>query len=242
MDKVNKPDFPLPSGQLSVGQAWFLSVGTGLAASIASLLVLPFFTGVAFILVMVLVTFVYSVPWFEVRKSPWLPKFMGISTRGVLVPAISYIGACTSIGSHMGHPEHLGFILSFATLFCIGMNTFEDIPDIDGDKLSGYASIAQRLGPFATSYICLGSFFLAYVAIVLWQVIAPHLFSLVIGISTSLLLLVLFCFRFNQLIKRVHYDVADVAQAKSFYRFLWQLYCIQYLLLPFLFEHPLGLV
>ena len=46
VDKINKPDFPLPSGQISVGQAWFLSVGTGLAASIASLLVLPFFTGV----------------------------------------------------------------------------------------------------------------------------------------------------------------------------------------------------
>jgi homogentisate phytyltransferase/homogentisate geranylgeranyltransferase len=115
------------------------------------------------------------------------------------------------------------------------MNTFEDIPDIEGDRRYGYASIAQELGPVKTAYICLAAFFLAYTILIFLQLLSPHLFNISLGILGSATLLALFCFRFGQLIDRIQTDVTTV---KLFYRFLWQLYCAQYLLLPILFRYP----
>ena len=235
VDKVNKPHFPLPSGVLSVAQAWVISIGTGLGAILLGFCVLPTSTNIVFSLGMVLVSIVYSVPWFGVRKSAWIPKLMGVFVRGALWPLVSYIGACQIAGGATDHSEYLGFILSFAILFCIGMNTFEDIPDIEGDRRYGYASIAQELGPINTSYICFGAFFLAYTFLIFLQFLSPHLFRISLGILVSATLLSLFCFRFSRLLEKLR---TDIDTAKPFYRFLWQLYCIQYLLLPILFRHP----
>ena len=235
VDKVNKPHFPLPSKALSITQAWFISVGTGAIASLLGFYLLPVATNLPFLIGMLIATITYSVPWFGVRKSIWLPKFIGISFRGALWPMVSYIGACEITRATVDRPEHFGFILSFAVLFCIGMNTFEDIPDIEGDRRLGYASFAQKLGPVRTAYICFGTFLLAYAILILWQFSAPQLFSVSLGVVAIVAFLVLFCFRFRQLIPQLH---TNIAEAKPFYQFLWLLYCAQYLLLPVLFRHP----
>ena len=232
-DKINKPNFPLPSGIISVRFAWVLSISTGLVGTVLAFLVLPIVMGIPFFLGMTIVTIVYSVPRFGVRHSAWLPKFLGIYFRGIFFPMISYIGACEIAGIGPGSPEHLIFILIFAILFCVGMNTFEDIPDLEGDRLHGYASIAQRIGPVPTAYICLGAFTLAYIGLTLCVLSAPQLFSVSLGVLASIAFLALFCFRFRRLINELPHNIMA---AKPFYRFLWQLYCAQYLLLPALFK------
>lgn len=235
VDRVNKPHFPLPSGSLSLSQAWFASIGTGIVGSLLALQVLSFVTGFLLIAIMTAATIVYCVPWFNVRGNAWLPKIITVAMRGGFFPTISYIGAGEFTQGTGGNPTHLGFLLSFAILFCIGMNTFEDILDIEGDRLNGYASFAQRLGPVRTAYICLAAFTLAYICLILWQVWSPHFFRGDLGILACSVLLVLFCFRFRHLVYRMR---QDINAAKPFYLFLWQLYCAQYLLLPVLFKHP----
>ena len=232
-DKVNKPNFPLPSGLISLKQAWILSVSAAILGSITAIAILSEYIGLVFVTGMSAATLLYSVPLFRIRKSAYLPKFATISIRGIFFPMIAYIGACEIARIGPGSPEHLIFILIFAILFCVGMNTFEDIPDLEGDRLHGYASIAQHMGPVPTAYICLGAFTLAYIGLSLCMLSAPQLFSVSLGMLTSIAFLTLFCFRFRRLIGELPHNIMA---AKPFYRFLWQLYCAQYLLLPALFK------
>lgn len=234
-NNIAENSFPLPSGYFSIKQAWLLSILTGILASFCVFAVLTFPTNITFIIGMSLTTIIYSEPSFRVRRSAWIPKFINISIRGALFPLVCYIGACEIAEIGSGSLEHLIFILIFAVLFCVGMDTFEDIPDLEGDRLHGYASLAQKIGPVPTAYISLVAFSLAYASLSLWVLSSPQLFSVSLRVVASIVFLALFCLRFRRLLNELP---NNVMAAKPFYRFLWQLYCAQYLLLPILFKYP----
>ncbi len=179
VDRINKPDFPLPSGVMTVRQAWAVSLASGIVGSLLAWWAMPWWLALSFVGSMTWVSLVYSVPRFgsrTVRQSPWLPKLLVICFRAIVYPATTfltvwYLAPAQSLGL-----VYLAFILTFAVLFCVGMNTFEDIPDMRGDREGGYRSFALVLGATKTACICLAAFVTAFLGLAIWIYAFPQLF------------------------------------------------------------------
>jgi len=236
VDRINKPDFPLPSGTMTITQAWLVTLGTGIVGSILALWIMPFWLAFGFLGFMTSASVVYSVPRFgsrTVRQSPWLTKLLGVTFRGVVYPATTFLTVWNFASTQSFGLVYLAFILTFAVLFCVGMNTFEDIPDMQGDQKGGYRSFALLLGATKTAYICSVAFLIAFVGLTLWILTFPHLFRVEFGIAVEALLLLVFVVEFTRLL-RLHLQ-PDGSGAKPFYAFLWRMYSLQYIALIIIF-------
>jgi homogentisate phytyltransferase/homogentisate geranylgeranyltransferase len=243
VDRINKPDFPLPSGVMTIQQAWIVSLGAGIVGSLLAWWTMPLWLALGFIGFMAWVSLVYSVPRFgshKVRQSPWLTKLLGVTFRGMVCPTVSFLTVW-----HFGPVQSLGlvylaFILTFAVLFCIGMNTFEDIPDMQGDREGGYRSFALALGATKTACICFAAFTIAFLGLAMWILTFPQLFRVQSGLAVEALLLLVFVAKYTRLLRSQLRS--DGAGAKPFYEFLWRLYALQYVALIVIFTPSQGII
>jgi homogentisate phytyltransferase / homogentisate geranylgeranyltransferase len=236
VDRINKPDFPLPSGVMTVAQAWAVSLSTGVVGSILAWWIMPLWLALSFVGFMTWATITYSIPRFgsrKIRQSPWLTKLFTLSARGVIFPAVGFLTASWLVPTLPQEWVYLGFILTFAVLFCVGMNTFEDIPDMRGDREGGYRSFALALGATKTAFICLSAFVAAFLGLATWMLAFPHMFHLEVGLMIETLFLIVFIGKFIRLLRAELQP--DGGGAKPFYAFLWRLYTVQYLALILIF-------
>src|SRR5690348_15239722 len=67
VDRINKPDFPLPSGVMTERQAWIVSLGSGVLGSFLALWAMPVWLAASFVGFMTWASAVYSVPRFGSR-------------------------------------------------------------------------------------------------------------------------------------------------------------------------------
>jgi homogentisate phytyltransferase/homogentisate geranylgeranyltransferase len=236
VDRINKPDFPFPSGVMTVAQAWTVSLTTGVVGSFLAWWIMPLWLALSFVGFMTWATITYSIPRFgslRVRQNPWLTKLFTLSARGVIFPTVGFLTASWLVPTLPQGWVYLGFILIFAVLFCVGMNTFEDIPDMRGDREGGYRSFALALGATKTAFICLSAFVAAFVGLATWMLAFPHMFHLEVGLMIETLFLIVFIGKFTRLLRSELQP--DGGGAKPFYAFLWRLYAVQYLALILIF-------
>ncbi len=232
VDRINKPDFPLPAGIMTIRQAWIFSIGSGTLGALLALWAMPVWLALSFISFMTWASLVYSIPRFGsriVRQSPLLPKLLTICFRGVVYPATTFLTVWYLAPAHSLAMVYLPFILTFAVLFCVGMNTFEDIPDMRGDQEGGYRSFALALGATKTACICLAAFVTAFLGLATWIYAFPQLFRVEPGLAVEGLLFLVFVAEFSRLLRSELRQ--DGGGAKPFYTFLWRLYALQYIAL-----------
>ena len=236
VDRINKPDFPLPAGIMTVTQAWIVTLGTGILGSLLAWWVMPPWLALGFLGFMTSASVVYSVPRFgsrTVRQSPWLTKLLGVTFRGVVYPTTTFLTVWHLAPAQSFGLVYLAFILTFAVLFCVGMNTFEDIPDMQGDQKGGYHSFALALGATKTAGICCAAFTIAFLGLALWILAFPQLFRVQSGLVVEALLFLVFVVEFIRLLRSQLRP--DGSGAKPFYAFLWRLYALQYVALVIIF-------
>jgi homogentisate phytyltransferase/homogentisate geranylgeranyltransferase len=237
VDRINKPDFPLPSGVMTVEQAWVVSITTGVLGSLLAWWSMPSWLALSFVGFMTWASLAYSVPRFGsrmVRQSPWQTKLLGVSFRGAAFPTVIFLTVLWLSPVQPLGWVYLAFILTFAVPFCVGMNTFEDISDMKGDLEGGYRSFALALGAVKTAGICLIAFVCAFLSLAVWMLIFPQLFRVELGLTIEAVLLGIFVIRFRRML---HLELQfDGQGAKPFYAFLWCLYAIQYVALVAIFS------
>ena len=81
-DQVNKPDLPLPAGNMSRREAWMLSLGCGIVGVIASLFQGPILSFV--IIFVLLVTTAYSLPSIFLKGRPLYAALAISFSRGLV--------------------------------------------------------------------------------------------------------------------------------------------------------------
>ncbi|MCK4717162.1 MAG: UbiA family prenyltransferase [Thermoplasmata archaeon] len=140
IDRINKPDRPLPSGRISIGQAAALSTGTYLAVILLSFLVNQNFAAV--MSVFVIVTVLYSVPPFLLKKRLWLSNGSIAIARGVCLPMA---GWSIVPGASPLDPEILAVSI-FLFFFLLGASGTKDFSDIEGDKEHGMRTLPVHYG------------------------------------------------------------------------------------------------
>jgi 4-hydroxybenzoate polyprenyltransferase len=142
IDKVNKPKRPLPSGRLTMGEAWAFTIVTFLIAWLFAWLADP--TGRRECFWIVLFTSVlcwaYSAPPLWTKRRGMLANITIAIPRGVLLKVAGWSTVKTIMGLE---PWYIGSIFG---LFLLGAASTKDFADIEGDKAGGCQTLPILYG------------------------------------------------------------------------------------------------
>ncbi len=161
IDRVNKPRRPLPSGRLSIRQAWWFTVLTYAVALVLACLVAPGGRHECFWLVAIAVvcTLLYSVPPFRTKRlGAWANVTIAIP-RGTLLKVAGWSSVKTIAGVE---PWYIGAVFG---LFLLGASTTKDFADMEGDRRGGCRTLPIRYGVTRAAWMISPSFVIPFAMI-----------------------------------------------------------------------------
>ena len=153
IDRMNKPDRPLPSGRMSIGTAAVTATVLYLVCLIAA-----FALGFGFFLVILvgaILSVAYSMPPIRTKNNPLLANPTMAIARGILLILAGYVVQLELGMESASLAEHARLIFSNSApwaagvimfLFLLGAASTKDFADIEGDKAYGARSIPVVLG------------------------------------------------------------------------------------------------
>jgi 4-hydroxybenzoate polyprenyltransferase len=149
IDRVNKPKRPLPSGTLSLREAWAFSVVTFLLAWLLAYLASPDGRRECFYIVLFtsLLCWIYSAPPLWTKRRGFLANITIAIPRGVLLKVAGWSTVKTIFGLE---PWYIGSIFG---LFLLGAASTKDFADIDGDRAGGCRTLPIAYGVKAAAWI-----------------------------------------------------------------------------------------
>ena len=151
-DRINRPERPLPAGEFTQRQAWWIAALLS-AASFA----LAWRTGPAFfacVAVTLPVTAAYSLPPFRTKRIPFLANASIALPRGLLLVVAGW-----AAGGGVARPE-AWLLGSLAFFYIFGAATTKDFGDVEGDRATGCLTLpimwgAQRAARFVAPFLVL---------------------------------------------------------------------------------------
>ncbi len=154
LDRVNKPDRPLPSGRMGMTEAHVLTWGFfALALLLAAWVNLQCFILAASAAVL---TWVYSAPPLRTKKHGWWANFTIAIPRGLLLKVCGWSTVKTVVA---WEPWYIGSIFF---LFLLGASTTKDFADMEGDRLGGCDTLPVKYGVRRAAWMIAPSFVLPF--------------------------------------------------------------------------------
>jgi 4-hydroxybenzoate polyprenyltransferase len=161
IDRVNKPRRPLPSGALTLREAWGFTVATFVVAWLLAWLADPIGRHECFWIVLFtsLLCWIYSAPplWTK-RRGLWANLTIAVP-RGVLLKVAGWSTVKTIVGVE---PWYIGAIFG---LFLLGAASTKDFADIEGDRQGGCRTLPIQYGVKAAAWIIAPFFVLPFALI-----------------------------------------------------------------------------
>ena len=161
IDRVNKPRRPLPSGRMSIQEAWLFTAVAYAVALLLAWLVAPGGRRECFWIVVgaTLMTFVYSMPPLRTKRlGIWANVTIAIP-RGVLLKVAGWSAVKTVAGIE---PWFIGGIFG---LFLLGASTTKDFADMEGDAGGGCRTLPIIYGVRRAAWMISPSFVVPFVMI-----------------------------------------------------------------------------
>ncbi len=147
VDRINKPDRPLPSGEMSVGAACVVMVVAYVLAAAAAYAINLLL--VLIVLFTAFVTYAYSAPPFRTKRH-WLLANLTIAIpRGFLLPVAGWAaisGSADPLVLGDALPSELLTFAAAAGLFVLGAASTKDFADLAGDEAGGCITLPLRFG------------------------------------------------------------------------------------------------
>lgn len=141
IDRVNKPERPLPAGDMTIAEAWLLAaLAAAWALGLAWALNPTTFVIVAFT---ALVVYAYSGPPFRTKRFWWAANPTIAVPRGTLL----FVAGWTAVDGDARLGSMLLWVLgSMYGLFILGAATTKDYADMKGDAADGCVTLPLRFG------------------------------------------------------------------------------------------------
>jgi geranylgeranylglycerol-phosphate geranylgeranyltransferase len=161
IDRINKPRRPLPSGRLTLRDAWNFTFVAYAVALVLAWLVSPGGRHECFWIVVVatLITVLYSVPPFRTKRlGIWANVTIAIP-RGVLLKVAGWSAVKTVFGLE---PWYIGAIFG---LFLLGASTTKDFADMEGDARGGCRTLPIMYGVRRAAWMISPSFIVPFLMI-----------------------------------------------------------------------------
>jgi 4-hydroxybenzoate polyprenyltransferase len=138
-DRINKPHRPLPSGQITLRQAWvFTAVNYALALGMVAAVNRETF---AIYVIAALATVAYSAPPVRLKRHPLGSNLIIALVRGWLLKVAGWAAVATVL--HSIEPWYIGFVYF---VFLLGATTTKDFSDIEGDRAAGCITLPVEYG------------------------------------------------------------------------------------------------
>lgn len=151
IDKINKPKRPLPSGAMTICEAWYVTIALYVISLSVAYLLDPMFGHI--VGVTTLFTIAYSAPPLRTKRHWLLAAFTIAIPRGVL---LKVAGWCLVRDIYAAEPWYLGGIFG---LFLVGANNTKDYADIVGDRREHCLTLPVRFG-IRRSILMIAPFFI----------------------------------------------------------------------------------
>lgn len=161
IDRINKPKRPLPSGRLSLQNAWTFTLVTYVVALVLAWFVEPGGRHECFWIVVVatIITVLYSAPPFRTKRlGIWANVTIAIP-RGVLLKVAGWSAVKTIMGTE---PWFIGAIFG---LFLLGASTTKDFADMEGDARGGCRTLPIMYGVRRAAWLISPSFVVPFIMI-----------------------------------------------------------------------------
>jgi 4-hydroxybenzoate polyprenyltransferase len=161
IDRVNKAKRPLPSGRMSIREAWGVTLACFALALVLAWLVSPGGRHECFWLVALaaVITTLYSAPPLRTKRlGLWANVTIAIP-RGVLLKVAGW----SAVKSFAGlEPWYLGAIFG---LFLLGATTTKDFADMEGDRRGGCRTLPIQFGVTRAAWMISPSFVVPFLMI-----------------------------------------------------------------------------
>jgi chlorophyll/bacteriochlorophyll a synthase len=161
IDRINKPKRALPSGRLSLREAWTFTLVAYGVALVLGWLVAPAGRHECFWIVVVatVITVLYSAPPFRTKRlGIWANLTIAIP-RGVLLKVAGWSAVKTVVGTE---PWFIGSVFG---LFLLGASTTKDFADMEGDARGGCRTLPIIYGVRRAAWMISPSFILPFIMI-----------------------------------------------------------------------------
>ena len=161
IDRVTKPDRPLPSGRLGIAEAWWFTAVCWALALVAAWFVSPGGRRECFWIVVAASVFVwmYSAPPLRTKRFGLLANLTVAIPRGLLLKVAGWSALRTVLDPE---PWFIGLIFG---LFLLGATTTKDFSDIAGDRAGGCRTLPVVYGPRGAAWRIAPFFVLPFVLI-----------------------------------------------------------------------------
>jgi len=138
-DRINKPHRPLPSGSMTMREAWSF-VGVTYLTALAMVAAVNLQTLVIYAIA-TLSTIAYSAPPLRLKRHPVGSNFTIALIRGGLLKVAAWAAISTVLQSI--EPWYIG---SIYFVFLLGATTTKDFADIEGDRAAGCITLPVKYG------------------------------------------------------------------------------------------------
>jgi len=224
IDRVNKPELPLPAGDLSRAQGWRI-VLAALGASLGvALWVSPYLFGV--VAGATFIGWAYSMPPFQLKRHHLSASLSIATVRGVLLNLGGFLIYDHLVNGAVEVPLHVWILTGFIIVFSTSIAWFKDLPDMAGDARYGIRTLALVTSPrtaLIAGHVLVGLAYLFTIAALSLHLSVggdgPRTRVLLIG---HVVLLALFLLNLRTLGK------GDNLGLQRFYRQFWWLFFAEY--------------
>jgi homogentisate phytyltransferase/homogentisate geranylgeranyltransferase len=217
LDKINKPELPIASGELSMSTAKKIVIISGIIAVGAAALL--HWVLLLLIVVILILGIAYSVPPIQLKQHH-LPAALAITiVRGVLVNIGMALHFSKMFEGDFNIQTVIYPLTIFITAFSLAIAWYKDLPDRAGDAHFGYRTFPLLYSPKIALYLGAGFVMAAYGWCIFWSYrAAEHLlmYSLIV-LSVAFL---------------IHLQTVRLTEQKSirrFYQLFWVFFFATYL-------------
>jgi 4-hydroxybenzoate polyprenyltransferase len=161
IDRVNKGKRPLPSGRLTIREAWIFTNVTYALTLVLAWTVAPGGRHECFwiVLVAMAATYIYSMPPLRTKQRGIWANITIAVPRGVLLKVAGWSAVKTVMGVE---PWFIGSVFG---LFLLGASTTKDFADMEGDRLGGCRTLPIVYGVRKAAWMISPSFVLPFLLI-----------------------------------------------------------------------------
>jgi homogentisate phytyltransferase/homogentisate geranylgeranyltransferase len=217
LDKINKPELPIASGELSISTAKKIVIISGIIAVGAAALL--HWVLLLLIIVILILGITYSVPPIQLKKHHLPAAFAITIVRGVLVNIGMALHFSNMFEGDFNIQPVIYPLTIFITAFSLAIAWYKDLPDRAGDAHFGYKTFPLLYSPKIALYLGAGFVMAAYGWCIYWSFIMKEqllMYSLIV-LSIAFML---------------HLSTAKLNKQKSirrFYQLFWVFFFATYL-------------
>ena len=224
IDRINKPDLPLASGEFTLEQGQLIVGVTGILA-----LLIAGLSGVwllATVAISLIIGTAYSLPPIRLKQFPFLAAFCIITVRGMIVNIGLFLHYGDKFNGREALNPYVWTLTLFILLFTVAIAIFKDVPDLEGDRKYNINTFTLVIGKPAVFNLSRWVITVCYFGMIFAGFFWLTSLNVSFFIASHVLLLGLLWWRSR------HVDLEEKSAIADFYQFIWKLFFLEYLLFP----------